>query len=77
MCLSICTCISLRGKNFIKLPFCTPAFSSGVQNSYTFITELASERCSGFGDLIALCCSYNANAQISIPWTPSQELVIS
>ena len=52
-----CTCTSLRRQNFIKLPFCTPAFSSGVQNPYTFITELASERCSGFGDLIALCCS--------------------
>ena len=77
MCLSNILVIRYDDKILKKIPFCTPAFSSGVQNPYTFIAELASGRYTGFGDLIALCCSYSASAQMSIPWTPSQELVIS
>ena len=57
MCLSTVLVLRFDYKIFLKFPFCTSAFSSGVQNPYTLITELASARCTGFGNLIALCAN--------------------
>ena len=51
MCLSTVLVIRYDYEIKKKLPFCTPAFSSGVQNPYTIIAELASERCTRFGIL--------------------------
>ena len=64
MCLSTILVLRYGDEIKTKLPFCTPAFSSSVQNPRTLITELAFERCTVFGIPLRFAL---AIVQMSIP----------